>query len=336
MAQAFELGINYNFIALDQDVPPLRRFEMVRDSGVYDYINWLPRPELVDACLAASARTGVPMTTGNYTHTYGDERSTWEDAFRIAARVGNRMMNVMLLTYAADGHELTDAEIVESYLRCWELGERHGVTPCFEVHVNCWSEKYLRIRPVAEAVRARGIPFNFTIDYSHVLFKIENPEELEISGVRDAVAAGRVILDPFEPGNLCDEWLEMNMVVFAQYRPAVPNGPRNVWALGPDGAPGRGIIYPFLKPQPGECHSPWYAYKLEASKEFVRRVMRYHLTHPASPLRYVITELIVQPDYAMNAKWSVWEHSVASARWLRAQWAQLEAMQAAGIPLAVL
>ena len=61
-------------------------------------------------------------------------------------------------------------------------------------------------------------------------FKIDNPEEQDISGIREDVEAGRVILDPFEAGNLCDEWLELGIVRWLQVRAAVPNGPKNIWS----------------------------------------------------------------------------------------------------------
>ncbi|WP_420226619.1 hypothetical protein [Pigmentiphaga litoralis] len=135
------------------------------------------------------------------------------------------------------------------------------------------SEDPRRVTPVAEAVMRRGVPFNFTLDYSHVLYKIGNDEELDVAGMRDDVHAGRVVLDPFEPGNLVDEWLALGIVRWMQVRAAVPNGPRNAWARhDPDaqvaalprypslpvkrGDPGRGILYPFMKPAPGEWHSP--------------------------------------------------------------------------------
>ena len=37
-----------------------------------------------------------------------------------------------------------------------ELGEKLGVEPCFEVHINMWSEDFRRIVPVARMVEAKG------------------------------------------------------------------------------------------------------------------------------------------------------------------------------------
>lgn len=331
----FLLGINYNFLPLDVDVPPMRRFEIVRDGGVFDYINWLPRPDQLGEIATASEKTGVPVTTGNYIHQLGRDDSMLAESVRNAQRLGMKMVNVMLGTYAADGHELTDAEIVETFLRTAEAGDAVGVALSFELHVDCWSEKYKRVTPIAQAVKQRGVPFHLTIDYSHVIFKIENPEQQAISDVRDDVEAGRVVLDPYEPVNVLTQWLALDVVDFAQFRPVVPNNPRNVWAKNPDGSLPRGIMYPFVKPAPGEWHSPWYAYKLEACKEALRTILRYHLTQPTSPLKYIITEMIPQPDYGMNAKFSIIAQSAACARWIRATWAQLQAMHAAGIPFTV-
>ena len=335
MATDFLLGCTYNFLQPDIQVPPLQRFEMVRDTGVFDYINWLPPPDLLSDCVAAAEKTGIPMLTGNYIHQLGRNDETLAESMRNAARAGVKMVNVMLGTYAADGHELTDDEIIDVFLRTAEVGNDVGVELSLELHVDCWSEKYKRVTPIVEAVRSRGVPFHLTIDYSHVIFKIDNPEQQEISGVRDDVAAGRIVLDPYQPGNLCEEWLALDVVDFAQFRPVVPNNPRNVWGTNPDGSMPRGIMYPILKPGDGEWHSPWEAYRLEPCKEAFRTILRYHLTHETSPLKYVITEMIATSDYGMGAKFSLIEQNAACGRWIRETWSHLTAMQSAGIPLKV-
>lgn len=335
MAKDFQLGCTHNVIPLDVEATPLERFQTVKDAGVFDYINWLPPGKVLSPAVSASEKTGIPMTTGNYTHPLGRDDHMLKESMKNAVRAGLECVNVMLQTYAADGHELTDQEIVEAYVTMLEAGEPNKVLVSFEVHVDRWSEKYKRVSQIAKLVKQRGVRFDLTVDYSHVIFKIENPEQQEISAVRDDVESGRVILDPYEPGNLYDEWLELGVVDFAQFRPVVPNNPRNIWGKNVDGSLPRGILYPMVKPAPGEWHSPWYAYKLEACKEGLRAAMRYHLSHPNSQLKYVITEMIVQPDYAMGAKFSIIGQNAACARWIRAQWDQLKAMYAAKIPLSV-
>lgn len=150
------------------------------------------------------------------------------DNVKVAAEIGANMHNIMIFTEHADGHVVTNQEIVDCYLSTYDAAIKQGVEPAFELHVNMWSEDFRRVTPVALAVQKQGIPFNFTLDYSHVNFKIENPEEQDISGIRDDVESGGLILDPFEAGNLCDEWLELGIVRWLQVRSAVPNGPKNI------------------------------------------------------------------------------------------------------------
>ena len=53
----------------------------------------------------------------------------------------------------SDGHILSDSEIAEKYLEVYEFGEKIGCLPCFEIHINMWSEDFLRIESVANIVR---------------------------------------------------------------------------------------------------------------------------------------------------------------------------------------
>jgi hypothetical protein len=55
-----------------------------------------------------------------------------------------------------------------------------------------WPEDFRRIAPVARAVQARGVPLNFTLEYSHIIFKIGGAPEQAISSIRDDVVAGRM------------------------------------------------------------------------------------------------------------------------------------------------
>lgn len=334
-AKGFRLGCHYKNTQLWENVTPLQKFERVSDSGVFDYIDWLPRPADLDECIRASEKTGVPMLTGTWFYTLGRDEALIERDMQNAARAGIEMLNMMIFAKADDGHSVTDDEVVACFLRTSELGDKLGVAPSFEVHVDCWSEKFKHVLPVLNAVRARGVTFNLTVDYSHCIFKIEQPSEQDISDIREDVENGVIVLDPFEENNLCTKWLATNAVSFAQFRPVVPNNPRNLWVLDKEGRSARGIQYPFVRPGPGEWHSPWYGYKLEACKEAVRTILRYHLTNEQSPLRFMTTEMIAVEDYGMNAKYSIWEHNVAAGRWIRETWNQMRRMHSAGIPLTV-
>src|SRR3546814_961799 len=100
-------------------------------------------------------------------------------------------------------------------------------------------------------VEARGLPWRMTLYHSHVIFQIDHPEEQEVSGIREEVEAGRLVLDPLRPGHVCGTWIDAGWVRHCHARSAVPANPRNVAAVGADGRPGRGIQYPFVDPGPG-------------------------------------------------------------------------------------
>jgi len=164
------------------------------------------------------------------------------------------------------------------------------------------------------------------------LTKIDNPEAQEVQGMRADVEAGRIQLDPFKPNSICQQWIDAGYVRHAHARAAVPNGPKNLWMNDAAGNPGRGIQYPFIRPKPGEWHSDWDETKLEPWKEVVRQLMRHHRDDPDSKLATISTEFIPFPDYGGGAKYSIFEHSVACAQWLRDTWAQVQAETVAAQP----
>ena len=305
---------------------------------LFDYFDRIPLRGSFGEYQRAAKKYDLPIATVSWFYRLGEDEALLSDNLKIASEIGAKMHNIMIFTDHADGHVVTNQEIVDCYLAIYDEAMARGVEPAFELHVNMWSEDFRRITPVALAVQNRGIPFNYTLDYSHVNFKIENPEEQDISGIRDDVEQGRLILDPFEAGNLCDEWLELGIVRWLQVRSAVPNGPKNIWSVQEPGqavagmpaadsdaepAIGRGIMYPFTKPEPGEWHSPWHAYKLEPTKEVVRKVLRYHKSDPKKRLDFITTEMINLPDYGHNAKFSLIDQNAAIAQFVRDTWAEL-------------
>ena len=59
--------------------------------------------------------------------------------------MGSIVHNTQTKASHADGHIVSDDEVLEAYLHAAELGERYGCIPCFEVHVNMWSEDFVQI-----------------------------------------------------------------------------------------------------------------------------------------------------------------------------------------------
>ena len=304
------------------------QFRMVKESGVYDFFDRMPQPGQEAEYVRAAEKYDLPMRTGLWSYAKGNDEALLADNLKLSRDTSAECHNIMLFNKHADGHVLADQEVVDFYLLADDLARRTGIDITFEVHIYMWSEDFRRVSKVASMIRSRGIPFNFLLDHSHVLLKLDNPEEQELCGIREDVEAGRLILDPFEDGNVIDEWIGMNMTLWHSVRPVSPNGPKNVWARHPDGRIGRACQYPFSRPKPGEFHSPWHAYRVEPCKDVVRKVLRYHRDHADSRLRYVTTELIDLPDYGENAKYSLFEQSLALANWIRQTWSEISEQSA--------
>jgi hypothetical protein len=326
-------------VSLDE-APIDEQFQLVKDTGVFDYFDRLPLRSNIDEYRRAIAKYDLPVRTASWFYRLGQDEALLSANLRIAKEIGAVMHNIMIYTNDATGRAASDDAIVDCYLRTYDEGMKLGVEPAFELHVNMWSEDFRRVTPVAKRVQAQGVPFNFTLDYSHVIFKIDNPAEQDVSGIRADVEAGRLILDPFEPGSILDDWLALGIVRWMQVRSVAPNGPKNLWSLynpggnlagqpmaneqpNVPGKPCRGILYPFTKPAPGEWHSHWHAWKLEPTKEFVRKVLRYHRRDPKKRLSFVTTEMINLPDYAHNARFSLIGQNAAIAKFVRAAWDEI-------------
>lgn len=316
------IGITYNSIVhTDADSFDLdARFRMVREAGVFDYIERSPPPHEVDLHLRACERHGLPLRAGGFYYTLGRDEPLLEWHLRTAQRFGAKVQNAQIGTFDANGQPVSDEQVAQAYVRAWQIGAPLGVTPCFEIHVNMWSEHFGRVERVAALVEREGLPFGITLDASHVIFKIDNPREQAVQGLIDDVASGAVVLDPFDANSVTARWTAANLVAHAHARPAVPNNPVNVWGRHPDGSFGRGIQYPFTEPPPGTWHSPWRADALEPWKEVMRQLLQHHATNPKSRLRCISTEIIPFADYGAGAKYSLFDDSVACARWLRATW----------------
>lgn len=318
------------------------QFRLVSAAGVFDGLDRLPMPDEVEIFHRCSEQYQLPIYTASWFYALGEDESILREKIGLATQVGAKQHNIMLYWHDVHGRPITDQEVAQFYLRAYELGMPLDVEPTMELHVNMWSEDPRRVALVAELVRAQGVPFNFTLDYSHILFKIDNEQELRICGIYDDVQEGRLELDPRKPGNLVQQWLDMGIVRWLQVRAAAPNGPRNTWStidlsrevaaipkysIFPyeDGISGRGIIYPFTEPAPGEWHSPWDASALDCIKTVVRTVLEHHAHHADSRLRAITTEMITLPDYAHNAKFSLIGQNAAVAKFIRETWSQLQA-----------
>lgn len=320
-------------IDTDADTPSLEdRFRRVKESGVYDYFDKTPPADQASEYAALSEKYDLPILAGGWFYVLGRDEKLLAENLHLGASLGSRVHNTQIMMDHADGRLVTDEEVAEAYLRAYEVGETAGCRPTFEVHVNMWSEDFRRVAKVGDLVAARGIPFRMTLDHSHVIFKIDNPREQAVFGIDEAIASGDLVLDPFKEGNVCDIWIDNDYVGHTHARAAAPNNPRNIWGAHPDinalpsslhpkDTVGRGIQYPFIEPAPGQWHSEWHEENLEPWKE----VLRHHIAHEIAKdadtgPTTISTEFIPPADYGAGAKYSIFDNSVACARWLRETW----------------
>jgi hypothetical protein len=304
------------------------RFRMVKESGVFDYYDKSPPPGEIDVYLRASAKYDLPIRAGGFYYTLGRDEPLLDWHLRVAREIGAVVHNVQIRPLGAEGKPVTDQKVAEICLWAAEMGEKLGVTPCFEVHINMWSEHFGRVARVAGLVEQRGVKFNMTLDHSHVIFKMDNPPEQEIDNLREEIEAGRLVLDPSEPGHVAGIWIENNYVRHAHARAVIPANPVNIWAKHPNGQFGRGVQYPFVKPAAGEWHSKWKENLLEPWKEVMRQLLRHHATRVDSCLGQISTEFIPGIDYGGGARYSIFDNNVACAKWIRSIWADICAGQA--------
>ncbi len=323
MAKTLLFGIQTNGIrhAEADGMPDIdTRFAMARDAGVFDYVDKTPDPHEIEAFRAASEKYGLPVRGSGWFYCVGRDEDLLARNLEVAGSLASTVHNVQILAHRANGQLASDADVVDFYERAMELGVRHGVTSCLEVHVNMWSEDFRRVTPVGRLAEARGLPFRMTLDHSHVIFKMNNPREQKVFDITGDVASGRLVLDPYSDGDVCSEWIANNWIGHCHARSAVPNNPLNLDATDQDGKPGRGIQYPFVEPAPGTYHSPWQAAALEPWKEVVRCLLRHHARDNESPLGQISTEYIPNLDYGEGCRYSLFEQAIACVEWMRAEW----------------
>lgn len=316
-------GIKHSYADPMPDVDT--RFRMVKECGVFDYVDKTPDADQVDAFIRASEKYDLPVRGSGWFYMLGRDEPNLKHNLELAHRLGSSVHNVQVLYNDVHGRRVTNAEVVDLYKRAYDWGQAVGVLPCFEVHVNMWSEEFQRVAEVGQAVEAAGLPFNLTLDHSHVIFKIDNPDEQARFGLAQAIRSGLVVLDPYHEAGVTNQWITAGWVAHCHARAAIPNNPKNTLARDEAGQCGRGIQYPFKQPGKGEYHAAWDETRLEPWKQVVRDLMRFHATSDASRLGQISTEFIPNFDYGENARYSLFEQSIACAEWMRTTWIDVNA-----------
>ena len=292
-------------------------FMIVSEAKVFDYVDKTPAEDEINLYRKFSEKYNLPILCGGWFYTVGIDDHLLFKHLENATGLGTKFHNVQIKSKHADGYNVTNEQIVDLYLRSSEYGDRLGCRPCFEIHINMWSEDFSRIFEVAEEVEKRGVPFRMTLDHSHIIFKMDNDFEMNLFDLSHKIETGKLILDPYSEGNVAQRLIQKNYVNLLHARSVIPNNPKNIMAAHPDGSVGRGVQYPFLEPLEGQFHSVWDESKLEPWKEVIRRLLDYHYKTVNSPLKLISTEFIPATDYGEGNTYSLLNNSIACAKWIK-------------------
>lgn len=292
-------------------------FKTVSETNAFDYVDKTPSENEIDLYLKYSDKYGLPILCGGWFYTIGNDENLLFKHLENARLLGSRCHNVQIKSKHAEGYDVTNDQIIEIYMKASEYGDRVGCKPCFELHINMWSEDFLRIFDVAEEIERKGVSFRMTLDHSHIIFKIDNDFEMDKFNLFERLKQKKLILDPYKKGHVAEKLINKNYVNLLHARSVIPNNPKNITATHPDGSVGRGVQYPFIKPLKGQFHSPWDEEKLEPWKEILRQVLDYHYRNKISPLELISTEFIPAIDYGAGNTYSLLDSSVACAHWIR-------------------
>jgi len=311
-------GIKHTHLDLMPNIET--RFSMVKDIGIFDYVDKTPELSEIEDFKKSSIKYDIPIRAGGWFYEIGSHKHLLKQNLRTAKELGSVVHNVQIQSLNNNGKLVTDIEVRDAYLEAYDIGKQLGVTPCFEVHVNMWSEDFSRVSIVGKLVEERGIEFNMTLDHSHVIFKINNPKEQKVFDIDKKILSGDLILDPFIKGNVVGEWINSGWIRHCHARSAIPNNPLNILGTHPDGAVGRGIQYPFKKPENGEYHELWELHQLDPWKECIKQLMKYHEKDPKSKLGQISTEFIPNTDYGEGCKYSLFEQAIECTNWMKDTW----------------
>ena len=315
--QPLPVGINLDGVLHHDGLPTpdaATRFAWVRDSGAFDYIEKNHNPaEDFAPYFDLVQEYGVPIGVfgGIFCAQRDEERMRW--CVATGGQLGAKVFNMQLFARRADGEAITDQQVADFFLDAMQVGAPVGCLPSLEVHVDMWSEQFARVERVAELLARRQVPLRITLDHSHLVFKMDHPEELALSGLADTDS--RDVLPAFYR-----QWLNEGWVAHAHTRSVAPGVPYNLAMERQPGQPGRAIQYPFIAPPAGTFHSDWDAQKLEPWKQAVRELLAAMQAHPASTPQRISCEFIPFADYGGGGRYSIWENNLACAAWLQDEW----------------
>ena len=321
MSQPFSIGINIDGVLDHDGLPALsidQRFDWIANAKVFDYVEINPGvDEDFMPYIRASERVGVPIKVMGGIFCIGpDVFRGFASVNRQAGALGCRVFNCQVFSRNSAGADVTLDEMGQFYLEALAIGEKNGCRPSLEVHVDMWAENFARVSELGEWLAQRGAPLYLTLDHSHLIFKIDNPQQLAKSGLAGELDLGHALLHPDSADNFYAQWLERGWIAHAHTRSVQTNGAPNVLA-SIQGQPGRGIQYPFVQAPEGTYYQAWDESELTTWKRAVEKLLEWKKAHPDTGFNQISCEFIPFPDYGGGARYSIMQQNIACAHWLR-------------------
>ncbi len=324
---ALQIGINLDGVLVHDGLSTPQaqtRMAWVKHCGAFDYIEKNIDPtEDFAPYFQWVEQHGVPIRVfgGIFCAHQDEHRMRW--GLRTGGPLGAKIFNMQLYARRSDGREISDREVADFFLEAMEHGSQSGCLPSLEVHVDMWSERFARVEAVANLLAQSNVDLRLTLDHSHLIFKIDNPEELGLSSVEPGSDGGRHRLAAGNPKAFYTQWLKSGWVVHAHARSVATGVAHNPRARRTRELQGRAIQYPFVQPGTGQFHSDWNEQRLQEWKAAVRELL-VHMRQQKSP-QQISCEFIPFADYGGGARYSIWDNNLACAQWLREEWATIQA-----------
>lgn len=324
-ALPLQIGINLDGVLVHDGLSTPQaqtRMAWVQHSGAFDYIEKNIDPtEDFAPYFRWVEQYGVPIRVfgGIFCARQDEHRMRW--GLRTGGQLGAQVFNMQLYARRGDGRAITDREVADFFLEAMEHGSQSGCLPSLEVHVDMWSERFARVEAVANLLAQSNVALRLTLDHSHLVFKIDNPTELALSGLEPGCDGGRSLLAPGNPQAFYTQWLKQGWVVHAHTRSVATGLPHNPRAKRTRDLQGRAIQYPLIAPAAGQFDSDWNEARLLEWKTAVRELLLHMQQHPDRAPQRISCEFIPFADYGGGARYSIWDNNLACAQWLRQAWA---------------
>ena len=155
MPKNLEFGIQTNGIkhAHADPMPDIhKRFHMVKETGLFDYVDKTPAANEVEQFLLASKKYHLPTRCGGWFYMLGRDEALLIANLKIANTLGSKIHNIQLFSHNTSGKLISNQDVANFYEFSLKEGGKLNVDPCLEVHVNMWSEDFLRVLEVGQIV----------------------------------------------------------------------------------------------------------------------------------------------------------------------------------------